>query len=356
MVSDRKLPVYDGNGNIDYFLADVVSYSDYYPYGVQMPGRSFQSDEYRYGFQGQEKDDEVKGEGNSINFKYRMHDPRIGRFFAVDPLASSYPHNSPYAFSENIVINAIELEGLEKIALSGYTSQSHYNKGDSEAFERRANRLKNRGYKSKVVSTGTDILNALKQETSAAGQIERVAIFSHGWEQGVVLDWDQGLHTGSQKQLSKSRTIADLSKEIDAGNISFTDDAIIYLMSCSCGKSEVNELSFAFQLTDQTGVTTVSSTGLVEPLYDGNGKNIGSKTTGIFLKIEKVTKYSLTVTIDGKQVTETFNSREAANFARNLATYVQEAGGNISNIEEIKETEHIQVTDLGNEIKTSEMK
>src|SRR5690554_3946362 len=159
VVSDRKLPVYDGNGNIDYFLADVVSYSDYYPYGVQMPGRSFQSDEYRYGFQGQEKDDEVKGEGNSINFKYRMHDPRIGRFFAVDPLASSYPHNSPYAFSENIVINAIELEGLEKIALSGYTSQSHYNKGDSEAFERRANRLKNRGYKSKIVSTGTDILN-----------------------------------------------------------------------------------------------------------------------------------------------------------------------------------------------------
>src|SRR5690554_7017018 len=36
--------------------------------------------------------------------------------------------------------------------------------------------------------------------------------------------------------------------------------------------------------------------------------------------------------------------------------YYQEAGGNISNIEEIKETEHIQVTDLGNEIKTSEMK
>ena len=72
---------------------------------------------YRYGFQGQEKDDEVKGEGNSINYKYRMHDPRIGRFFAVDPLAASYPHNSPYAFSENVVINAIELEGLEKFTL-----------------------------------------------------------------------------------------------------------------------------------------------------------------------------------------------------------------------------------------------
>lgn len=42
-----------------------------------------------------------------------MHDPRLGRFFAIDPLAPKYPHNSPYAFSENMVIHMIELEGLE---------------------------------------------------------------------------------------------------------------------------------------------------------------------------------------------------------------------------------------------------
>lgn len=69
---------------------------------------------YRYGFQGQEKDDEVKGKGNSVNYTYRMHDPRLGRFFAIDPLAYKYPHNSSYAFSENNVIHMIELEGLEK--------------------------------------------------------------------------------------------------------------------------------------------------------------------------------------------------------------------------------------------------
>src|SRR5690554_7635566 len=68
---------------------------------------------YRYGFQGQEMDDEVKGEGNSVNYKYRMHDPRVGRFFSVDPLARDYPWNSPYAFSENNVVHAVELEGLE---------------------------------------------------------------------------------------------------------------------------------------------------------------------------------------------------------------------------------------------------
>ncbi|SEC76789.1 RHS repeat-associated core domain-containing protein [Tenacibaculum sp. MAR_2009_124] len=80
-----------------------------------VPNRHGQADSYRYGFQGQEKDDEVKGEGNSINYKYRMHDPRVGRFFAVDPLARRYAHNSPYSFSENRVIDAVELEGQEKI-------------------------------------------------------------------------------------------------------------------------------------------------------------------------------------------------------------------------------------------------
>ncbi len=42
-----------------------------------------------------------------------MYDPGIGRFFAVDPLAAEYPYNSTYAFSENRVIDGVELEGLE---------------------------------------------------------------------------------------------------------------------------------------------------------------------------------------------------------------------------------------------------
>ena len=72
---------------------------------------------YRYGFQGQEMDNEVKGEGNSVNYKYRMHDPRIGRFFAVDPLTAKYPHYTPYSFSGNRVVDAIELEGLEEFLI-----------------------------------------------------------------------------------------------------------------------------------------------------------------------------------------------------------------------------------------------
>ena len=70
---------------------------------------------YRYGFQGQEKDDEVKGSGNSYNFGLRIHDPRLGRFLSIDPLSKKFPHNSPYAFSENRVIDGRELEGAEYV-------------------------------------------------------------------------------------------------------------------------------------------------------------------------------------------------------------------------------------------------
>ncbi|WP_438968529.1 RHS repeat-associated core domain-containing protein [Nonlabens sp.] len=75
---------------------------------------SVDSDAYRYGFQGQERDDEVKGEGNSYNYTFRMHDPRLGRFFAVDPIDHKYPYYTPYQFSGNKVIHARELEGLEE--------------------------------------------------------------------------------------------------------------------------------------------------------------------------------------------------------------------------------------------------
>jgi RHS repeat-associated protein len=93
----------------------IRSTSDYSPFGVQLDGRTRLSKEYRYGFQRQEKDDEVKGEGNSVNYKYRMHDPRVGRFFAVDPLMWDFPWNSPYAFCENRVLDGIELEGSERV-------------------------------------------------------------------------------------------------------------------------------------------------------------------------------------------------------------------------------------------------
>lgn len=76
-----------------------------------VPNRHGSSNSYRYGFQGQEKDDEIKGEGNSLNYTFRMHDPRVGRFFATDPLEKKFVWQSPYVFAGNNPIQFIDILG-----------------------------------------------------------------------------------------------------------------------------------------------------------------------------------------------------------------------------------------------------
>ncbi len=123
--SDVKIALdEDADYVVDGFRVPIRNTADYSPFGVQLDGRTITMDSYRYGFQNQEKDDEIKGAGNSVNYKYRMHDPRVGRFFAVDPLAAKYPHNGTYNFSENRLLDGIELEGLEVSLIGTSTSVS----------------------------------------------------------------------------------------------------------------------------------------------------------------------------------------------------------------------------------------
>ncbi len=96
-----------------------------------MPGRKYTSaDGYRYGFNGMENDDEVnKGSGNSIDFGARMYDPRIGRWFAVDPLAAKFPAYTPYSFVNNMPIWALDPDGRDIIVLSYGTRKNRKNRG-----------------------------------------------------------------------------------------------------------------------------------------------------------------------------------------------------------------------------------
>ena len=111
-VTDRKLPVLSNNlAEIKYYTAEVVSYSDYYPFGMTMPGRNGNSDVYNRGYQGSLKDNEIKGAGNSYDFGARMYDPRIGRWFSTDKLFAKRPAQSPYSFVGNNPIINKEIDG-----------------------------------------------------------------------------------------------------------------------------------------------------------------------------------------------------------------------------------------------------
>lgn len=111
-VSDKKIGVDPGaDGTIDYYNADVVSANDYYPFGMMMVGRKWNGGNYRYGFNGQEKDDETYGEGNEYDFGARIYDPRLGRFLSVDPMRDKLSHLSPYGYAANSPLVLIDKDG-----------------------------------------------------------------------------------------------------------------------------------------------------------------------------------------------------------------------------------------------------
>ena len=116
-VSDKKIGV-DANtdGAIDYYTADIITATDYYPFGSQMPGRKYSQSNtaYRYGFNGKEKDPETYGEGNIYDYGFRIYNPRLGRFLSIDPLTKAYPWYTPYQYAGNKPIRYIDRDGLEE--------------------------------------------------------------------------------------------------------------------------------------------------------------------------------------------------------------------------------------------------
>ena len=95
---------------------------NYYPFGLKHKGYNnvISSNGNSLGnkiktFQGQELHDELGL--NWIEFKYRFYNPALARFHNIDPLAQEYAYQSPYNFSENRVIDGVELEGAERLSV-----------------------------------------------------------------------------------------------------------------------------------------------------------------------------------------------------------------------------------------------
>ena len=91
---------------------DPVGWDDYYPFGLQMPGRSQQ----QYG----SPETDVKFTGHELNQEgglglyhagARLYDPTIGRFMQQDPLTVMYPGWSPYNYTLGNPVNYIDPDG-----------------------------------------------------------------------------------------------------------------------------------------------------------------------------------------------------------------------------------------------------
>jgi RHS repeat-associated protein len=86
---------------------------NYYPFGSSMVSFSNTEFQYSFGFNGMEKDNEMKGEGNSLDFGARIYDSRLGRWLAVDKLKFKHPYVSPYNFVLNKPLLFIDPNGKD---------------------------------------------------------------------------------------------------------------------------------------------------------------------------------------------------------------------------------------------------
>jgi len=109
----------NGDGSID-SSTEIIEENNYYPFGLKHKGYNGNvspdgnSLAQKWKFEGQELNEDL---GLDVyEWKYRIHDPAIGRFWQVDPLTEDYEWMTTYQFSSNQPIHAPELEGLE----SGY--------------------------------------------------------------------------------------------------------------------------------------------------------------------------------------------------------------------------------------------
>lgn len=114
-ISDRKIAAdTDEDGIADYYIPQLRSATEYYPFGLEIHTRSNNFSDYRFGFNGKEADTNKEwGELTHYDYGFRIYNPSIAKFLSVDPLSPEYPWYTPYQFAGNNPIKFIDLDGLE---------------------------------------------------------------------------------------------------------------------------------------------------------------------------------------------------------------------------------------------------
>ena len=95
---------------------------NYYPFGMEMPGRTYTNatlTQTRFGFNGQETVDEISGKGNHNTALFWEYDTRLGRRWNLDPVDQVSISN--YAVLGNNPIRNIDIQGDDFVDACGRT-------------------------------------------------------------------------------------------------------------------------------------------------------------------------------------------------------------------------------------------
>ncbi len=249
-ITDRKVPDIDiPNKLYNYYNPQITSITDYYPFGMQIEERSWvASSSYRYGFNSMERDDEVSGDGNSLDFGARIYDSRLGRWMSVDPLQKQYSSESPYGFVLNTPIQAMDPDGRLVLFVNGlrgapnpFKGQDYNHWQEISGIYSRLNQSKNAGvlkgyWKSNANTFGrkVDIARSFIDRIS-----DENAYYTSGsstWRSQAKAGWFKrkilGVHSRYHEGITKANMMHNMIKK---GKIKLAKDETIKIVTHSQG-------------------------------------------------------------------------------------------------------------------------
>ena len=85
------------------------------PFGMTIKERSWSDTtfSYRFGFNGMEQDNSIRGQGNSLDFGARIYDSRLGRWMTTDPVFKA--NLTPYQFAKDCPLAFVDPDGQDEI-------------------------------------------------------------------------------------------------------------------------------------------------------------------------------------------------------------------------------------------------
>ncbi|ANH80062.1 hypothetical protein A8C56_02850 [Niabella ginsenosidivorans] len=234
---------------------------------------------------------------NYYSFKYRNHDPQIGRFIEVDPLSDKYVHNSTYAFSENKVTAHVELEGLEAEYII-----DKFKRAIAAEFQDISNKIDNAvSYFSKT-STSTEVSSTPVATISAGGTVTTTASTNFGGKMNYLI-YNNTLD-GNKEPFFKTTvsTSVDTKTEAKTGNTSIIEKTSVDTKGTVTqeigGKTTVNVKKIP--MTVQGAVST-STSGETKTTVQAS---VGSSTTQAVGNVQVGTNgrsQSISIGVGGQQ-------------------------------------------------------
>jgi len=283
VVSDKKIPICATSVVLSY-TADVVTANDYSPFGAPLAGRSYTApnSDYRYGFNGQEKVDEISGSGNHNTALFWEYDTRLGRRWNTDPVVK--PWESSYACLYNNPIRVIDPYGDD-----GYVDEKGNHLGDDGNKESHQTRVMSADAWKKTIGDNKTVTDEMRKSLTGGSTLltdykQGVRISDDTWGKLTAAGGERLnpwlVNNSSHNVFAKSEDGAEVFDISSGTDLYYTSkekaSGIDGFAAPHLRKNEVVKVSNGTRVTiddDDYATTGGSFFGSVVNLFEGGWKN-----------------------------------------------------------------------------------